>query len=203
MKNFNFQEQLLLWEKNQILLQKKYADTPPGFSTPEAQKAAQEAWESAYALYLENGCYKVNDLPLPSSLAPLIGRETELESIRKMLAVSHTVFLYGIGGIGKTAIALQYMEDHRHTYDHILYSLTHKGILQGFPAVTLFLTFDHITNLVISVAAAGIFQTIRSDDKQSLFRHICNGYAVMNNLYFVVKQHLIQFIYIYGLLKCA
>ena len=131
MKNFNYQEQLLLWEKNQIQLRKKYADTPPGFSTPEAQKAAQEAWDSAYALYLENGRYKIDDVPLPSALAPLIGRETELKAVQNMLAASHTAFLYGIGGIGKTAIALQYMADHRHTYDHVLYALTGKGILQA------------------------------------------------------------------------
>ena len=44
MKDFNYQEQLLLWKKNQLLLQKKYADTPPGFSSAEAEKAAWGAW---------------------------------------------------------------------------------------------------------------------------------------------------------------
>ena len=29
MKDFNYQEQLLLWKKNQLLLQKKYADIMP------------------------------------------------------------------------------------------------------------------------------------------------------------------------------
>ena len=131
MKYFNYQEQLLLWGKNQLLLQKKYGDTPPGFSSPEEEKAAWKTWETEYALYLESSRYKINDSPLPSVSQPLIGREAELKAVHRMLASSHTAFLYGIGGIGKTAIALQYIADHRHTYDHILYALTGKGISQA------------------------------------------------------------------------
>lgn len=40
MKYFNYQEQLLLWKKRQLLLQKKFADTPPGFSSEESENAA-------------------------------------------------------------------------------------------------------------------------------------------------------------------
>ena len=131
MKQLNYQEQLLLWKKSQLLLRKKYADTPPGFSSAEAEKAAWQAWEAEYALYLENGRCKINAAPLPSVSFPLIGREAELEAIHDMLVSSHTAFLYGIGGIGKTAIALQYIADHRHAYDHVLYALTGKGISQA------------------------------------------------------------------------
>lgn len=131
MKYFNYQEQLLLWKKRQLLLQKKFADTPPGFSSEESENAAWQAWEEEYASYLENGRYKINDTPLPSVSLPLIGRETELDTVHDMLASSHTAFLYGIGGIGKTAIALQYIADHRHAYDHVLYVLTDKGISQA------------------------------------------------------------------------
>lgn len=131
MKQFDYYEQLLLWEKRQLLLQKKYADTPPGFTSAEAEKAALQAWEAKYALYQENSRYKINDVPLPSVSFPLIGREAELEAVHGMLTSSHTAFLYGIGGIGKTAIAPQYIADHRHAYDHVLYVLTGKGITQA------------------------------------------------------------------------
>ena len=75
MKDFNYQEQLLLWERNQLLLQKKYADTPPGFSSPEAEKAAWETWKEEYTCFLEHRHFKIMDTALPSSSFPLIGRE--------------------------------------------------------------------------------------------------------------------------------
>ena len=131
MKDFNYQEQLLLWKKNQLLLQKKYADTPPGFSSAEAEKAAWAAWEEEYTRFQEYMHFKVNDTALPSVSSPLIGREEELTAVRDTLASFHTVFLYGIGGIGKTAIALTYIARHRPAYDHVLYIVTGKGILQA------------------------------------------------------------------------
>ncbi len=131
MRDFDYQEQLLLWRKNQLLLQKKYADTPPGFFSEEAEKAAWEAWEEEYTRFLEHRHFKINDTSLPSVSSPLIGREEELTAVHDTLASIHTVFLYGIGGIGKTAIALTYIARHRLAYDHVLYIVTGKGILQA------------------------------------------------------------------------
>ena len=118
-------------EKKQLLLQKKYADTPPGFSSAEAEKAAWAAWEEEYTRFQEHRHFKINDTALPSVSSPLIGREEELTAVRDTLASVHTVFLYGIGGIGKTAIALTYIARHRPEYDHVLYIETGKGILQA------------------------------------------------------------------------
>ena len=131
MNDFNYQEQLLLWKRRQLLLQQKYADTPPGFSSPEAEKAAWAAWEEEYARFLEPGRFKIQDTALPSVSFPLIGRERALAAVRDTLAAFHTVFLYGIGGIGKTAIALTYLTQYRHEYDHVLYVVTGRGILQA------------------------------------------------------------------------
>ncbi|MDD6815636.1 MAG: hypothetical protein PUE84_04240 [Firmicutes bacterium] len=131
MKEFNYQEQLLLWKKNQLLLQKKYADTPPGFPSAEAENAAWENWKEEYTCFLEHRHFKINDTALPSASFPLIGREEELTAVHDMLASFHTVFLQGIGGIGKTAIALAYIARHRLAYDHVLYIVTDRGILQA------------------------------------------------------------------------
>lgn len=131
MKCFNYQEQLLLWEKNQLLLQKKYADTPPGFSSDQAYDTAWQEWQENYALFLENGHHKISDTPLPSPPVNFTGREEELAAVRDMLDSFQTAFLYGMGGIGKTSIALQYMAEYGHLYDHILYVLTDRDIVQA------------------------------------------------------------------------
>lgn len=131
MKNFDYQKQLLLWKKNLLLLQKKYTDTPPGFSSAEAEKAAWETWKEEYTRFLEDRRFKINDTSLPSVSFPLIGREEKLAAVHDMLASFHTVFLYGIGGIGKTAIALAYISRHHSAYDHVFHIVTSKGILQA------------------------------------------------------------------------
>ena len=51
-----------------------------------------------------------------------IGREKELGAIHEQLKGQQLVFLSGIGGIGKTEIALRYAEDHRDSYKTIVFS---------------------------------------------------------------------------------
>ena len=131
MKYFNYQEQLLLWEKNQLLLQKKYADTPPGISSGQDYDTSWQEWKAKYDLFLENGRHKISDTPLPSVPINFTGREEELAAVHDMLNSFRTAFLYGMGGIGKTSIALQYMTDYGHLYDHVLYVLTDKDIVQA------------------------------------------------------------------------
>lgn len=131
MKYFDYQEHLLLWEKNQLLLQKKYADTPPGFSSDQAHDTAWQKWNAEYASFLENSRYRINDTPLPSAPVSFTGREEELTAVHEMLVSFKTAFLYGMGGIGKTSIALQYMADYGHLYEHVLYVLADKGIVHA------------------------------------------------------------------------
>lgn len=51
-----------------------------------------------------------------------IGRTQELKELEEKLRVSSHVFLQGIGGNGKTLIAMQYAWKHRAEYDHILFA---------------------------------------------------------------------------------
>lgn len=118
-------------EKKTASAAKKYADTPPGFPSAEAEKAAWAAWEEEYTRFLEHGRFKIRDTALPSVSFPLIGREDALAAVRDTLASFHTAFLYGIGGIGKTAIALTYITRYRPEYDHVLHVVTGRGILQA------------------------------------------------------------------------
>ena len=52
---------------------------------------------------------RTNSLPgnLPVELTSFVGRTRELLEIRRLLAVAHTVTLTGLGGIGKTRLALR------------------------------------------------------------------------------------------------
>jgi predicted ATPase len=50
---------------------------------------------------------KIGTDPLPISLTPLIGREQELEAVCALLAGARLLTLTGIGGVGKTRLALE------------------------------------------------------------------------------------------------
>lgn len=131
MKDFNYRELFLQWKKRLLILQEKYADTPPGFSSEEEEKVAWKVWEEEYERFIEEERPAIEDVALPAFSFPLIGRDEELAAAERILASYHTAFLYGIGGIGKTAIVLSYIAGHRSSYDHILYIVAGKGILEA------------------------------------------------------------------------
>ncbi len=51
--------------------------------------------------------------PLPKAPTPLIGRETELDLLRRLLPDTWLVTIAGVGGIGKTRLALAIAEERR------------------------------------------------------------------------------------------
>jgi len=54
---------------------------------------------------------------LPKPLSSFIGREAEIDEIAQLLAGSRLVTLRGLGGIGKTSLALRVAADHAATFD--------------------------------------------------------------------------------------
>lgn len=50
------------------------------------------------------------------------GRNDELQELQKRISDNGRVFICGIGGVGKTSIALKYAEEHHMDYDTILFS---------------------------------------------------------------------------------
>ena len=44
---------------------------------------------------------------LPAELSSFVGRREELAEVRRLLADSHLVTLTGVGGVGKTRLALR------------------------------------------------------------------------------------------------
>ena len=51
----------------------------------------------------------------------IYGRDTLIDNVAKRLKEKHIVFLYGIGGIGKTQIAKNYAEKYGSEYDTVIY----------------------------------------------------------------------------------
>lgn len=73
------------------------------------------------AVYSNQRQWKLRDrAALPHGL--FIGRDKEIEEIAELLKTEHAVFLYGIGGLGKSEIAKGYAEKYRDKYDTIVFS---------------------------------------------------------------------------------
>ncbi len=58
---------------------------------------------------------------IPSLASFFVGREYEIATMEKNLNEDHRVFLLGIGGIGKSEIAKQYVNQHKNDYRSIIY----------------------------------------------------------------------------------
>ncbi len=59
---------------------------------------------------------------LPAKNAKFVGREKELHQLHQTLANFGTVFLSGMGGIGKSQLALQYAHNYQDEYEVILFT---------------------------------------------------------------------------------
>lgn len=68
------------------------------------------------------------DYHYPRSNKAFSGRDKELDAIHKILTGETCVFLYGIGGIGKSKLAIHYGKRFEKEYQNILY-LNYTGSL--------------------------------------------------------------------------
>lgn len=73
-----------------------------------------------------NSPYVVSNYPDAKSV--FVGRDIELTEVYKALTDNRVVFLSGIGGIGKTSIALEYLNRNRKEYGSILFMRYEKDI---------------------------------------------------------------------------
>lgn len=104
----DMERELLEWKKGMLELRRKYRDTPPGFQDDRTEQAyldkfseEQEAYRKKREHYLEAFW--------ESKEEPFAGREPYLKRIWEIFRLEKgPAVLYGIGGIGKTAIARAY-----------------------------------------------------------------------------------------------
>lgn len=100
---------------------------------------------------LHTDLYKL--LPTPSVIAkPLfLGREDYLQKINDMFSEGkRIIFLYGIGGIGKTEIAKQYAIRYKNDYDVIIYALYDGSLRNLVIAETPFEVRPAVQRLIVS-----------------------------------------------------
>lgn len=126
----DYELEYLKWKERQLKLRQKYADTPPGLDA-ESGAREQEKLKEARALYEERRRWRlVGGGHIPPE--PFVGRRRELAAIQELFENgTSAVFLCGMGGIGKTALARVWARKHAGEYDHILFLTCVHGIGQA------------------------------------------------------------------------
>ncbi len=128
-EKFDYERELLRWEEYMLKLRKKYCSTPAGFKNSKVEAAAVRTYEESCARFRKSRSHQIarNYTPVEE---PFAGRETYLTLMRQMLdSHSGPVILYGIGGVGKSALAREYIRRNKNCYDCVLV-LTYRHSLQ-------------------------------------------------------------------------
>ena len=127
----DYEREFLNWKERQLALQGKYADTPPGLS-PQQVREEEERQRRAWEAYGERKRLRLTSTAhFPEE--PFAGRREELSEIRRLFgAGAGAVFLSGMGGIGKSALARAYGRAYGGEYASILLWSYGKGLEQIF-----------------------------------------------------------------------
>lgn len=113
--------ELLEWKKRMFELRKKYTDTPPGFRDSREEVVCRTELFRAQEEYRKKREHRLEACWEPQG-ALFAGREEQMEQIAEIFRCAKgPAVLYGIGGIGKTAIARAYALRHREEYDTVLF----------------------------------------------------------------------------------
>ena len=117
----NMELELLEWRKRLFELRKKYRDTPPGFQNDVEEKLCLEKLSREQEEYRKKREHCLEDFWEPKE-EPFAGRELYLERIQDIFRKGKgPAVLYGMGGIGKTAIARAYALRCRKEYDGVIF----------------------------------------------------------------------------------
>lgn len=124
-----YELEYLKWKRRQLALRQNYADTPPGLSGEQADEE-ERLLNLAWKEYGEKRRFRLTT-GVKISEEPFVGRKAELEKIRSLFAEgAGTVFLSGMGGIGKSAIARVFGRRYADSYDGILLWNYDRGLKQ-------------------------------------------------------------------------
>lgn len=127
----SYNQELLEWRYHQLRFRKKYKDTPAGFSDPETEKNAIAQWKDDVQKFRRDQEYHILSESIDSSGEIFAGRQSELAALREKLEHSSApVIIYGMGGIGKSALVRAYIRNFGTDYDHVLF-LTFQSSMQS------------------------------------------------------------------------
>ncbi|MCD8010383.1 MAG: tetratricopeptide repeat protein [Lachnospiraceae bacterium] len=124
----NYEQELLEWKEHQFELRVKYRDTPAGFGSGKLESLEKNRLTEARTHYQES---HISRLLTENFIHEeiFVGREDILKQIEEAFAAgSGPVILYGMGGIGKSAIAREYLRRKQQDYDHTLLLYGDNGI---------------------------------------------------------------------------
>ena len=110
-------------------LREKYKDTPAGFLDEEQKRAAAKQLAQEIQQYENSHVYRLAESYHPKE-EWFFGRENCLKKLGAAMKQGPVV-LYGIGGVGKSAIAREFARRNQGSYDKILCLSCEKGIQQA------------------------------------------------------------------------
>lgn len=112
----------------EIDLRNRYRNTPCGFHSDEEYQEALNGLHRAIALNDLNRNWKIISR-LPAEYDVFVGRRDELRQIRSAFDKKQSpVWLCGLGGIGKSALAAAYLQQNKDRYDQILHLTYDRSI---------------------------------------------------------------------------
>ncbi len=131
----------LIWERNQIVLGRRYMGQPGGFVSETHYHAAVSAWQKKAQQHLQEHTYQLNLDSIPG-IPHFTGRKAELSRIDTVLSEeAHSkILLYGFSGMGKTSLARQYASLQHDRYDGVLFIRCDESLHAS-------ITDDHIVNI--------------------------------------------------------
>lgn len=123
-----YEYRVLVWEFWEYRLRRKYKETPAGFQSKAEEENARKQWQENVKKFRRRSFASFYQ----AEAQPFAGRQRELSLMEQRLKRGNgTAVLYGIGGMGKTALAKEYIRLHREEYEGILYLTVGASLLAG------------------------------------------------------------------------
>lgn len=94
-----------------------------------SRRGLEELYAKIKKLLIHKECRRKFSPSLPSKC--FVGRDAELLEIQKKLKEYNTVFIYGIGGMGKTELAKKYVKEYQQQFFNVVYLNYNKYLCDG------------------------------------------------------------------------
>lgn len=94
-----------------------------------SRRSLEELYAKIKKLLIHKECRRKFSPSLPSKC--FVGRTAELLEIQRKLKEYNTVFIYGIGGMGKTELAKKYVKEYQQQFFNVVYLNYNKYLCDG------------------------------------------------------------------------